>query len=147
MIENMSWPKGIVISFILFILFIGSMVYIMMKEDISLVAENYYEQELVYQQQLSRKNNALMLDKKPVVRIREGKYLEIAFPYESRLEGGKVQLFRPSAKKFDEQFTFTSLTDNRLLYEVKNHLSGACRIRIWWKMNDKEYFWEEFAVI
>lgn len=143
----MSWPKWIVVSFILFILFIGSMVYIMMKQDISLVAENYYEQELEYQQQLTRKNNTLMLDKKPEVRIREGKYVEITFPYEGQLEGGKVQLFRPSTKKLDEQFTFSSLTDNRLFYEMKNHIAGACRIRIWWKMSDKEYFWEEFVVI
>ncbi len=143
----MDWPKWIVVSFILFILFIGSMVFIMMKQDISLVADDYYEQELVYQQQLTRKNNTMMLDKRPEIRIKEGNRVEIIFPYEIRVEEGKVQLFRPSTKKFDEQIAFSLLTDNRLTYEMKNHLSGAYRIRIWWKMNDKEYFWEEFVVI
>lgn len=143
----MSWPKWIFVSFVLFILFIGSMVFIMMKQDISLVADDYYEQELVYQRQLARKNNTLMLDKKPEIRVRDGKYVEIDFPYELRVEEGKIQLFRPSTKKFDEQITFPFLTDNHLTYEMKNHLSGAYRVRIWWKMNDKEYFWEEFVVL
>lgn len=143
----MSWPKWIVVSFILFILFIGSMVFIMMKQDISLVADDYYAQELMYQQQLNRKNNTMLLQKQPVVKIKNGKYVEVDFPYDSKVQEGKIQLFRPSTEKFDEQIMFTFLNNNKLGYELKRHISGAYRIRIWWKMNDQEYYWEEFVVI
>ncbi|MCX7638293.1 MAG: FixH family protein [Cyclobacteriaceae bacterium] len=143
----MSWPRWIFVSFLLFMVFIGTMVVIMMKQDISLVADDYYEQELIYQQQLERKNNALKLDEKPKVKISEGKYAEVSFPYDTPVQGGRIQVFRPSSKKLDEQFVFETLADNRLRFEMKEKASGAYRIRIWWKMHDKEYYWEEFLVI
>lgn len=42
----MSWGKGIVIVFILFVGGIGVMVYKSMSKNVDLVATNYYENEL-----------------------------------------------------------------------------------------------------
>lgn len=143
----MNWAKGIILSFVLFIVFIGSMVFIMMKQDVSLVTNNYYQMELAYQNQLNRKNNALMLDKMPMVKVMDGRQMEIVFPYELKAEKIKVQLYRPVDEKLDEQHWFAVSKNNRLNFRLQHHLPGACRVRIWWQMGGREYYWHTIVVL
>ena len=44
----MNWGKSIVLSFILFAAFIGTLVTVCIRQDISLVSKDYYEEELQY---------------------------------------------------------------------------------------------------
>ena len=53
----MNWGKWIIVSFVLFAAFIGILVVICVRQDISLVSKNYYQEELAYQQQIDRMNN------------------------------------------------------------------------------------------
>ena len=45
----MNWGKSIVLAFVLFAVFIGVLVAVCVREDISLVSRNYYNEELDYQ--------------------------------------------------------------------------------------------------
>lgn len=143
----MNWAKWIVVAFVLFAIFIAWLVTLTMRQDISLVAVDYYEQELQYQQQLERKNNTLQLQQKPVVAINAQHQLSIIFPEKYRVEGGKVVVFRPSSAQMDEHIQFGQLPDNVLVYQLKKLVRGACRIKLWWRMDNQDYYLEQVVVM
>ena len=53
----MNWGTKITLSFIAFVGIIITMVVISMRQDISLVAKDYYVQEIAYQDQIDRIRN------------------------------------------------------------------------------------------
>jgi hypothetical protein len=53
----MSWGKGIILVFVVFVLGIGVLVYRSMTKNIDLVTTNYYEKELKYQEQIDKRND------------------------------------------------------------------------------------------
>ena len=62
----MNWGTKIIVALSAFIVGIGFMVYICMKQtDIQLVATDYYEQEIAYQGTIDKENNFKALEKKP----------------------------------------------------------------------------------
>jgi hypothetical protein len=143
----MNWAKGIVLSFILFILFIGTMVWIMLRQEIPLVSKDYYRMELNYQAQLNRKNNTSQLAQLPSITLLSEGALQITFPYPYAVEEVKVELLRPTSEKLDERHAFAAPADNRVRIRLHHRLPGACRVCIWWKMNGQEYYYEEVRVL
>ena len=57
----MNWGKSIILAFVLFAGFIATLVVVCVREDISLVSKDYYKEELLYQDQIQRLNNASQL--------------------------------------------------------------------------------------
>jgi hypothetical protein len=50
--------KWIVAAFVFFALFIGTLVFISMRQDIGLVSKNYYQDELKHSEKMARQVNA-----------------------------------------------------------------------------------------
>lgn len=143
----MNWGKWIVVSFVLFALFIGVIVAISIRQDVNLVSKSYYQDELAYQQKLDRKNNTEQLQVKPEIAIIDNTFLKIYFPEAKLIEQGEVHLFRPSSGKLDQQFKLNLAADSVQLFRVQNLTPGAYRIKIEWTMEGTEYYLEKFVVI
>jgi len=143
----MNWGKWIVVSFVLFTAFIGVIVAISMRQDVNLVSKRYYQDELMYQQMLDRKNNTEQLLEKPDITIVDQAYLRIQFPEAKLIEQGEVQLFRPSSEKLDQRFKLSSSTDSVQVIPVPNLKPGAYRIKMLWTMEGEDYYLEKFVVI
>jgi hypothetical protein len=143
----MNWGKWIVVAFVLFAVFIGIIVAISMRQDINLVSKSYYQDELVYQEKLNRKNNTEQLKQKPEVDIVENTYLKVYFPEAKFIEQGEVQLFRPSSGKFDQRFKLTSAADSVQVFRVTNLIPGAYRVKLTWTMEGIDYYLEKVIVI
>ena len=77
----MNWGHKITISFILFAIIIITMVTIAMRTDVNLVAPDYYEEELAYQEQIDRSKNFQGLSNKPTVQKIDNQIL-VTFPSE-----------------------------------------------------------------
>jgi len=65
----MNWGTGIVIAFVCFAGVLATIVTISMKQDVGLVAKDYYKQEIAYQDQIDRKTNYNQLERKPVIKL------------------------------------------------------------------------------
>ena len=137
----MNWGKGIILSFILFAVFIGVLATVCLRQDISLVSKNYYQEELAYQQQIERMNNTNRLDQKPEITV-SGDILEIQFDLFSAVEEGEVKLFRPSDVRFDKQFILKVSMETSQRFDVSSLPKGMYRAKMQWTMNGKEYFIE-----
>ncbi len=137
----MNWGKWIVVAFVLFAGFIGTLVTVCMREDISLVSRNYYQEELRYQDQIARINNTEQLRDKPAIKAGNG-VLEISYGAFASLENGKLTLFRPSNGKLDQQYDVPAVNASVQRIDVSNLPGGRYKAKLSWSSEGKEYYME-----
>ena len=138
----MNWGKWIVLSFVLFTLFIGTLVVVCVREDISLVSPDYYQQELVFQDQIERIRNTEMLKGKPVIQLLN-QALVVQFNQSQSIDGGNLLLFRPSDNHYDKSYALPSHGEDVQQFDIRNLPLGMYKARLQWKMQGKEYYLEE----
>jgi hypothetical protein len=141
----MNFGKWIVVAFVLFALFIGTLVVVCVRQDISLVSQDYYKDELVYQDQVSRISNTLALADKPKITKVNSVTLRVSFA--QPVAHGELKLFCPSNPKMDKNFIIASSENNSQLFDLQFLQKGMYRAKIFWTMNKKEYFYEEVISI
>lgn len=146
---KINWGTGIVIAFIAFISFILYFVITATTHkgyDFDLVSDDYYKQELAYQQEINKENNAKSL-KKNIKWKKTEEGLLIQFPEEIDYKKikGKVFLYRPSNKRFDFE-TNISLSNHNLLIPKKRLLDGRWNITVDWEHQNKEYLFKDKIV-
>ena len=91
----MSWGKGIILVFVVFVLGIGVLVYRSMTKNIDLVTTNYYEKELKYQDQIDKINNTNSLKENIKIEY-NGNVILITYPAVQKDISGEISLY-PSA--------------------------------------------------
>ena len=137
----MNIGKWIIVSFVLFALFMAGLVTVCMRQDVSLVSKNYYDEELRFQDQIEREHNTSLLAKKPSVDLK-GRTLTLAWNQDTPVSGGTVNLFCPANAKMDRTFSLTGKNHTQTI-ELNDLSRGMYRVKLRWTMNDKEFFQEE----
>ena len=143
---KINWGTGIVLAFIGFISFIMYFVISMninRKYDHDLVTEDYYKQELQFQNEIDKESNAKTLEENiGWEKTNEG--IIIKFPKTLKTEKitGKVFLYRPSSKQFDFETTI-SLSNHNLLIPDNRLLDGRWNIKVDWQYNGKSYLFKQ----
>lgn len=146
---KINWGTGIIIAFVCFIGFIMYFVISMMtnkKFDHDLVTEEYYKQELNYQEEINALIKVNTLEVKPyLVKTQEG--IKIIFSdtiYASKIKG-TVSLYRPSNKLLDYEFPI-SISNNYLLIPENRLLDGRWDIKVFWEFKGEAYLFKESVV-
>ena len=143
----MNWGKSIVLSFILFAAFIGTLVTVCLRQDISLVSKDYYKEELQYENQLTRLKNVSQLSSKPVIKVLENKTIQITFDRFNDMENGELRLFRPSDSSKDKKYSIVPTSNATQEFPTTDLTPGMYRAKMQWTMNGKEFFLEEVIFI
>ena len=144
-----NWGTGIILAFIAFISFIMYFVISMnvnKKYDHDLVIENYYQQELEFQNDINKQQKGNDLAEN----ITWSKTVEgiiITFPeaFEPDLISGNVFLYRPSNKQFDFE-TPILLSEHTLLIPDKRLLDGRWNIKVDWQYEGNSYLFKKEIV-
>jgi hypothetical protein len=139
----MNFGKWIVVAFILFALFIGTLVAVCLRQEVSLVSKNYYQEELAYQDQIERISNTNHLAEKPRIAKREGQ-LHVTFNNDLKIQKGQLKLFCPSNPKMDKEY---SISGNAQLFDITSLHPGMYKAKLLWSMGGKEYFLEQVIYI
>lgn len=142
----MNWGSWIIVAFVLFAIFVATLVTICVTTDISLVTRDYYKEELAYQQQLDRKQNAKRLEVMPEIVI-HGTNLEVHYPDLKLISSGVVTLFRPSDASMDLEFPIQPSGDPVQRFPLSRYDKGLYKARMTWVMNGEEYFVEKILVL
>jgi len=143
----MNWGKWIIVSFILFAAFIGTLVAVCVRQDVSLVSKDYYKEELQYEKQLERLQNTANLESKPVITVLENGSIQIAFDGFSDMEQGELKLFRPSDAGRDKIFSLMNSTGSTQEFSTKDLNPGMYRAKLLWTTNGKEFYLEQVIFI
>jgi hypothetical protein len=140
----MSWSKGILMAFVFFAVFIISLVIVCVRQDISLVSKDYYQEEIAYQEQIERMRNAMALQQKPVISVANN-FVKIDSVDFHQLEKGKLNLFCPSDAGFDKSFDLNSASSQK--FDLGKMKKGFYKARLLWSVNGKEFFIEQSITI
>jgi len=147
-----GWSYGIAIVYVSFItIFLGLVVYFsFFYKQIDLVAENYYEQEIAYQTQIERIRRTQSLPENVKFQHQyERRELLIQFPAGLDYEGigGRIQFFRPSDAGQDRIVPIKLSVNGIQEISTTNFPRGYWKIKIFWQINNDEYYSEESLVI
>lgn len=139
--KKLNWGHGLMIAlgcFILFILFL-ILVFPIGKQNADMISDNYYEEELKYQDVIDAKENAAQLKEVPAYKATaEG--MEITFPQSIKVDNNKVEfiLFRTEDSNLDIKKEVT-LQHNLFLIPAKVISKGSYTLKLKWKENKKPY--------
>jgi hypothetical protein len=143
---KINWGTSIVLVFIGFISFI---LYFVVKMNTNtnyehdLVTEDYYKQELAFQNEIDAEKNSKNLQKNITIK-KTTKGLVISFPKDKNYSdiSGTISLYRPSNKKLDFEIPI-SLSTSEVLIEDKNLLEGRWNVTIDWKYDNISYLFKK----
>lgn len=137
----MDWGKGIILTLVAFAVLIISMVTICVRQDdIHLVTQNYYEEEIKYQDQIDKMINANQLDHEVLVYDNQLKIVDLHLPVGSK---GVLHLFRPSDARLDQKITFDITDPSVNSVDVKSLKPGYWKVKLTWIENGVGYYKEE----
>lgn len=136
----MNWGYKIVIAFVFFVGFILYLVYGTFQQNIDLVAEDYYQQELDYQEIIDSKNNYAELSEKLTIKQTTEELLLTLPIKEDDLVHGEAYFFRPSDKTQDIKF---ELKGKALIVSKKHLISGSYYVKCKWMVDSTSYFHEQ----
>ncbi len=136
------WGYGIALFFTAFVVFILTAVFTSTKENIHLVTENYYAEELAYQKRIDEISNTNSLNGRVDMRVMD-KHFEIAFPESAREISGEIQFFRPSDSAFDKAFAIDLNEQGKQEINTVGLIKGYYRVKVTWNMQGKSFYKEE----
>lgn len=137
----MNWGSGIVLTLVGFIAVMATMVVICVKQDdIHLVTQDYYEQEIKYQEQIDRMINANAIASDALEYDGQLKSLLLKLPEGSK---GTLHLFRPSDARLDQKISFDMINSAGNSVDVKSLKAGYWRVKLTWSEGEKEYYLEK----
>ena len=134
----MNWGNSIVLAFVLFATFIGYMVVKAFQEDFDLVTEDYYAQEINYEQEMVKLANAKS-EKKVVAIEQKTATLHLKFPDGGST--GKIQFYHPSRELFDKTYQI-DLENGMQTIAKADLVPGNYRVNINWNSNGTDYLQE-----
>ncbi|MEZ4944903.1 MAG: FixH family protein [Cyclobacteriaceae bacterium] len=141
----MNFGKWIVVAFVLFTVFIATLVTVCVRQDISLVRPDYYQEELVHQRKMTLIQNARTLETLPVISVTEN-VLKVSFPDFDKMDKGEIQLLRPSDVNLDRKFALRA-GEKEQQFSLGTWSKGLYRASMQWTMEGKEFYYERIIVL
>lgn len=138
------WPLGIFTAFGLFFVGMATFVVVASTHRDYLVNENYYEQEIKFQNQiegkaLAEKSGAQINYDSAQSRVT----LALPLTLLSQNISGSVELYRPSAPKLDQKMAIAPKADGTQTLDVSKLASGLWLVRAKWTAGGQNYFLEQ----
>lgn len=138
-----NWGTGILIAILSFI---GFIMYFFVKTatdktyNHELVTEDYYNQELAFQQMVEMEKNAEQDRVGPSISILQDSGIVFSFPQNVDLTSlqGVVKFYRPSSEKLDFQLPL-KIEDTRMFIPKELLQKGLWKVDILYQINQKKY--------
>ncbi len=143
------WPIGIIAFFIISISSMVAFVVWSTRQRVDLVADDYYEQELQFQQRVDASARAANEGLKPAISFDAAAaqiVLQFATPAAVQSATGVVTLYRPSDAALDRSFDFAP--DETGKQAIAAPLPpGLWRVKAEWHRNGQTYFAEDAIIV
>ncbi len=147
-INRNLWPLGIFVTFGLFFIGMATVVVIAATHREHLVNENYYEQELKFQDQINSVDRTQKSGATIAYDARTGE-LTLTLPpaHLTQKFSGVIQLYRPSAPELDREFLLEPKSDGTQTLNVSKLTAGLWVARAKWVAGGENYFLEQKITI
>ena len=142
----MNWGWKIVVVYSGFVVMTLGMVFYFMGHEVDLVADDYYKQEIEYQDQIDKITNAKSLNE-PIgfeYSAAERK-VKLQFPAEhltNNLEGS-IHFYRPSDSSLDKLFKIDPTNEGVQTIAIGSLNKGLWKVKISWTVANEAYYDEK----
>lgn len=137
MIKNFHWGHGITIFYIVFVGVVVTALIASFGVDHTLVVDDYYAQDLTYQERFDKIENSLQSGR--VELEIKGDNIHIQFPDSDKIDGS-IQFYRASDKSMD--FTHTIVSNSEII-SFADKASGKWSVKMDWQSEGKSYYKEK----
>lgn len=141
----MNFGKAIVLSFICFALFIGTLVTVCVREEVSLVSPDYYRLEQEHGSKMKAMANAEALAVQPKIRMMDA-IVVVSWDGLTRITEGSLRVMRPSDKNLDRDFPFNGDPGGEIAFPLPSAEPGLYRAQLTWKMAGRDYLVEKVII-
>lgn len=144
------WPVAIISTFTIFIALIIVFVVFATRQKMELVSPDYYEDEMRFQEQIERlSRTSLLAARKLIAYDADRREIVITLPavHSRHLSAGRVQLYRPSDASLDLHIELATDAEGVQRIETRQLRGGLWKIRLQWKVNGQEFFFDQPIVI
>lgn len=146
----MNWGWKIVLVYSAFVVMTLGMVFYFMGHKVDLVADDYYKQEIQYQDQIDKMTNAKSL-KQPIVFVISSarRTVSLGFPEAHLQEGlkGNIQFYRPSDSSLDKTFDIKTNASGEQVIAVGSLKKGLWKIKVSWTAGNTAYYDEKVITL
>jgi hypothetical protein len=143
---KISWPTGIVLALSVFIIFILSFVFkatFLPEYDHHLVSDDYYKDEMNYQQEIDKLNKAAaLMEDVTLTKVYEGLLIKFPAEFDPEKITGTISFQRPSNDKIDFHLPIKLTTVEYLILD-DNLVQGIWNVKIEWTINSNTYLFKE----
>lgn len=140
---KMNWGVKVTILYSSFVVMMITLVVASTHQKFELVSDDYYKEELAYQDVIDATRNQASLSS-PVRLDATENFIEITFPQE--LDGknisGIVQFYSPVKADYDKQWPITVTCSNKMLVEKRLLSKTRYKVKISYKVDQKAYYQE-----
>lgn len=134
-----NWGTGILIFLILFLIACAVFITFAMRQDVNLVHKNYYEKGVDYTEQMHVNARSVSLADSIRILISDDLLqVDFAASLVSKIDSGKVLLYRPSSSKLDITLPLI-FAENNLTINRSNLVSGRYIIKLSWYSKGLKY--------
>ncbi|AEE47920.1 FixH family protein [Haliscomenobacter hydrossis] len=143
-----NWGTGIAVFYSLFVITMVYSVYRSTQFDNSLVSDQYYADDLKYQERFDKLSNAQSLKQDLEIQTAEsGSQVELFFPGELGRVHGEIHFFCPSDQGSDFKVNIAPNLNHRQVISTSGLKSGLWRVKVDWSDGKKAYYKEEVIQI
>ncbi len=143
---KITWPTGIIIAITAFVVFILSFVFrvtFMDEYDHHLVSEEYYKDELNYQQEIDKLSKAAMLKENVTLKkVASGLLINFPSEFDPSQISGTISFQRLSNNKIDFQIPI-ELKRSEYLIKDEQLVEGRWDLKIEWTVNNNTYLFKQ----
>ena len=145
---KISWGVGVTIVIVVFTIVTLAFVFFAFTQDVNLVRDDYYAEELKYETRIEQIKRTRNLPNQLKVSVR-GKGLKFSFPknFKSDKIKGDVLLYRPSDRGSDMKFSISLDSLNQQNISTSQMIKGMWKAQVSWSANDTTYFNEEIIMV
>lgn len=143
----MNFGGKIVILYLSFVALIVGLVVMCFRQDVELVHQDYYGQEMKFQEKIDAVKNAQQLPGSIAHLISKDKVvLSADTSLGSAQFKGSITFFRPSDSKLDRAFDMHFVNHQQTI-DRKELSAGVYKLQLSWTSGGKQYFKEDVIYI
>lgn len=143
----MNWGRGLALTLVAFAFLMGFMVYKAFQQRFDLVSDNYYEQEIAFQEIIDKKENYNQLEAKGSLRIKnEQLVLELPNDLEGLKKGLRVHMYFLTDARKDFELEVSTI-DNEIIVPETKLAKGKWIAKVLIDCQGKGYYLEPEIVL
>ena len=134
-----NWGTGILIFLILFLVACGLFISFAMRQDVSLVHEDYYEKGADHSQQMLVDARSAQYKNAIETQIKKGVLLiDIETSLATKMDSARFHLYRPSDSKYDILETFEA-SNSPFIIPGYALITGRYILKVYWSWDGLKY--------